>query len=169
MITSSGFLFSRGQGIQQRAVQGRVLLIFCLGAQEGWDRLYLFTASSRHQYVLTHEDNEQLALMWMLAEGDMGLNTVLTEAGVVGTAEETIEGALDKGNAAVWSILAGLSQLTGENAFTLPKQNRKLLNAPKRDGDSIESWANDYDVARSMNFKASLEEPESVPVDDEQG
>ena len=132
------------------------------------DRLCLFNASSRHKYVLTHKENIQLALMWTLAKGDVGLGTEMIEAEMIEAVEETIKGAPNKGDETVWSILTGESQLTDENAFTLPKHNIKLPNAAKRGGDSIQSWASDCDVARSVNYKASLE-PESVPVDDEQG
>ena len=105
----------------------------------------------------------------MLAKDDMGLDTVLTEAGIIVAVEDKIKDALNLGGAVVWGMLTGVSQMAGENAFTLSKPNIKLPSAPKRDGDSIKSWASDCDVARSMNFKASLgEAPESVPVDNEQ-
>ena len=106
-------------------------------------RLYLFNASSRHKYVLTHKENEQLALACMMAKTAMGLGTEMIEAKMIEAVGETIKGALKEIGVAVWNILAGKFQWTDENAFTLSKQTRKLPGALKRDGGSIKSWASD--------------------------
>ena len=106
-------------------------------------RLNLFNASSRHKYVHTHKENEQLALMWTMAKAAMDLDTEMIKAKMIEAVEETIKGALKESDVAVWNILAGEFQLTDENAFTLSKQTRKLPGALKRDGGSIKSWASD--------------------------
>ena len=90
----------------------------------------------------------------------------MIESEIVEVVEEAIKGAPEEGDVTVWSMLTGESQLTGENALTLSKQNRKLPGVPKRGGGSIKSCMSDCDVARPLNYKASLE-PESVPVDDD--
>ena len=81
--------------------------------------LYLFNASSCHQYAHAHNENKQFALMWVLAKGDMALDEGPGGAKMIEAVEEKIKGALNLGNTAVWSILVGVSQLTDEDAFTL--------------------------------------------------
>ena len=99
----------------------------------------MFNASSREQYVQIYPENEQLTLMKVLAEGDMGLDKGLGEEKIIETVEARINDALRLGDNAPWKISTGVTQLSDDISKSLSKQNKKLPSAPKHGGNSNKS------------------------------